>query len=130
MLGDGFSHVVSSPWVVPAFGLNWFNQMLGCMDPCRWPAGLILMVVHFVLVAEHKPIVGNGFHQGFVCPGGLRCLHPPDALADQVRAPGRDRARTHLSYVKLEVSLCTESPQVRFAQLWLALFLHLLSCTR
>ena len=78
------------------------------------------MVVHIVLVAEHKPIVGNGFHQGFVCPGGLRCLHPPDALADQVRAPGRDRARTHLSYVKLEVSLCTESPQVRFAQPWLA----------
>ena len=39
MLGDGFSHVVSSPWVVPDFGLNWFNQMLGCMAPslARWP---------------------------------------------------------------------------------------------
>ena len=71
-------------------------------------------------MAEHKPIVGNGFHQGFVYPFGLRCLHPPHALADQVRAPDRDRARTHLSYVKLEVSLCTESPQVRFAQPWLA----------
>lgn len=82
------------------------------------------MVVHFVLVAEHKPIVGNGFH-GFVYPVGLRCLHPPHALADQVRAPDRDRARTHLSYVELKVSLCTESPQVRFAQPWAACSLAL-----
>ena len=56
-LGMGLAMSLS-PWVAPDFGL----KLLG--DVWSLVAGLlafILMVVHFVLVAEHKPIEGMVF---------------------------------------------------------------------
>lgn len=76
-LGMGLAMSLS-PWVAPDFGL----KLLG--DVWSLVAGLlafILMVVHFVLVAEHKPIEGNGLHQCTICyPVRLRYLHPLQTL--------------------------------------------------